>query len=58
MCMKDHRLYKPKDLTKQELEFLARQERREMLIALIMVILGAIIVTIIFKLMLGAVDAV
>ena len=58
MCMKDHRLYRPKDLTKKELEFLARQERREMLIALIMVILGAIIVTLIFKLTLGAVNAV
>ena len=58
MCMKTHKIYKPKGLTKKEQECLAAQERREMLIAFIMVVLGAVIVTIIFKLMVGTIDAV
>ena len=58
MCMKDHRLYRPKDLTKKELEFLAKQARREMIIAFTMVVLGAVLITLLFKLTLGAIDAV
>lgn len=58
MCMKTHKIYKPKGLTKKEQEYLAAQERREMLIAFIMVVLGAVIITIIFRLMAGAIDAV
>ena len=58
MCMKTHKLYKPHELTEKEREYLNRQERREMLIAFIMVVLGAIIVTLIIKDMLGAINAV
>lgn len=58
MCYKTHKLYKPSSLTKEQREILEKQEKREMLIALVMILLGAIIVTIIFKLMAGAIDAV
>ena len=58
MCFKTHKLYKPNNLTKKQREYLEKQEMRELLIAMVMVVLGAIIVTIIFKLMIGAIDAV
>lgn len=56
MCMKDHKIYRPKELTKKEREFIEQQEKKELLAAMIIIVLGAIVVTLIIKALIKALE--
>lgn len=49
--MKRHKLYRPDDLTQEEKDFIKRENIKDLVIGLITVVLGAIVLTILFKLM-------
>ena len=49
--MKTHKTYKPRETTKEDERYIEKQELKFMAYAIVMIILGAIVVTCIFKLM-------
>ena len=50
MC-KTHLLYKPRKMTKEQQEYYEKQDLKYLIVAMVMVLIGAVIVTYIFKLM-------
>ena len=50
MCMKKHKLYRPKSLKKEEQEYLNAQLRRELIMTIAVMVLGIAVVVGIFAL--------
>ena len=48
MCMKKHKLYRPKSLSKEEQKYLDAQIRREIIMTIVVMILGIAVVVGIF----------
>lgn len=47
MCMKKHRLYRPKGLTKEEQKYVDAMARRELIISIVVLVGGIIILAVI-----------
>ena len=53
--MKKHKLYKPDPLSDEEKDFIKRENAKDLILMLIVVVLGAACLTILFKLMESAI---
>lgn len=47
MCMKKHRLYRPKGLTKEEQKYVDAMARRELIMSIVVLVGGIIILAVI-----------
>ena len=50
MCMKKHRTYRPKGLSKEEQKYLDSMVRREVVMSIFVMIMGALVIVALFML--------